>query len=1199
MKKNSILSQSIIDPNTFFYYTYVDNLSIGIYNAKILSREVTNSVNTDFIFNFVPCKEIENSILLDGFEHSPFFQFTPTFSWSNTVKIGAFTTGCSKYISILETNKEVINIEKIGIGDTLYLDLDWNFAENNSNLLLSCELYSASNPSSANDGVISVFDLHAEKKIELGGIKVNRNNRLGYPNCGRWVDPNCIISSWNNCNNTFFICLNDIRMKRSAIEIKRRKCTNYLSINRVENSYLLSSNMNDTIEIIDMRSLSKNNSNDDVKPVYGVEFEYDCMRFLSWFPFEKNHISISTNEGVFIVSMNNVLDFQENFDSNSYRTKTSLLKWNKNLLTYFEPIKVENNIMDGFCWCNKLLGDGNGKYSLAYVFENSLNYISNFDFTVNSFRPRNNPPFFSFFAPNSEIKNKFSNQLYRVPQILGYSWIPYRLIKHFGDVSSKIENPSCLSLLSRWQKINCEEAQMIVREYQKDQSILKRMGIYVDSVSDIFDIIRLMKSVSYTFNLLCILPSRLFDWKEIVTKINSNKSGKTDNINPFNIKCDNLFFPGYRDIINAIKYKGDNYETIYKLEFIKITNSSGNFDSKNGTIYDKSKNIEVFSSEIREKLVSSLGVSLNVSKKYEHKSIEDTSTIENNLLTFLWNCVTLKYPVFLSQCNYISELLNVCLESEFKPLKLSFMNNLVLFLNSVGIMITNLYKNNQLSNLDKKDISFYHSSVISTSEQLLDDEYYLPIWNCNIFLESTLQISIRFLVVVINYLYLESEEFIFSYYLIEHLLVPCLSLNSYIYIPSHLLMIVSLYYLPMNSISNLIEVIISKMSHDGLLDCIYIIGLQPIQITGSLEELDEKSRINKEILVLRDDYSKIETDVLKHGFINAFNPPLALPKYDGTKSEDNAGSHVVKNLLQRFLSISFGDIQTIALFGSCFFHYYNSDFSCKEYVGILNKCIDEYRKLLKSNSTIIHSINRCEPTEKLTSGYRTTKLKLNGNFRALYELNILSSNYLLAFGEKGLEIPFFSIPSGNAIYCYYCEQPLTQKCYEPNNIVSGISNLKINSFNSHNLKKESEMTDNNDFQKHFQLCEQEKTCVNIGPNKSLSNTSPVYQHDTSMNFETPSIILNCPNKFCNKPLTRCVICLSEMSLNLVSKSKHNLREVDYCEGINQIESWYSWCLYCHHGGCFKHINEWFECFDECPVPECNCWCNVADPWFNL
>ncbi|KAH8741374.1 hypothetical protein FG386_003221 [Cryptosporidium ryanae] len=1198
MKRKSLVSQSLIDPNTFFYYN-VDKLNIGIYNAVTPGIEITNSANSDFIFDFAPCKEIENSIFLDDCGISPFLHFNPTFSWSSSLNIGAFTTGYSKYINVLKINKEVIHINKIGTGDTYHLNLDWNSAENNSNLLLSCELISSNNKFSENHGVLSVFDLNVnKKKVELGEIKSTRKNRLGYPICGKWIDSNCIVSSWKNSENIFFTCLNDIRTNVSAIEIKGKKCTNYISIDPIENVYLLLSDMNDIIEITDIRSLKTNNANNDINPLYGIEFESDHINFLSWFPFEKNHISICTDNGVFVVSMNSIFDFQQNLDLNSHRTKMSSLRWNKSLLTYFEPIKLESSIEDGFCWCNKLVGDGNGKYPFAYIFEDSLNYISNLDFTINSFLPFNTPPFFSMFGDDCEIRNKCSTKIYKPPQLLGYSWIPYRLIKYFSERLSKIEKLSCFSLLLRWQTINCEEAQIIVREYKKDLSILQKMGIYVDSVSEIFDIIKLMKSASYTFNVLSILPNRVSDLKEIIKQIHYCKNNKTNSIDSIDYKFEDFFFPGYKDIVDAIKGQGNSEETIYRLKFIKTADINYSFEVKTELVSEKFKNIEVFSSGIREKLVSSFGISLNVTKKHEHKGINDISIIEHNLLTFLWNCITLKYPVFLSQCNYISELLNNNLENEFKQLKLSFMNNLVLFLNSVGIIITNLYNNSKVNNLDKNDISFYHSSIVSTSEQLLDDEYYLPIWNCNIFLESTLQLSIRFLVVVINYLYLESEELKFSDYLLENLFIPCLNLESYIYIPSHLLIVVSLYYLPINSISNLIEMMILKMSNNGLLDCIYIIGLQDIQRIRPLENFDEKLNVNgNNIVFSREDYSKKGKDISKQDCFNVLNSSLSSQRYDGTKYEDIIEPRtIIKNLLQKFLSISFGDIQTISLFGSCFLHYCNNDSFCAEYVEIINKCIDEYRKLLKNNSAIVHSINSCEPIDKPTYGYITTKLKLSGSFVALYELNILSSTYLLTFEEKGLEIPFFSAPSGNTIYCYYCEQPLTQKYCEPNNIVSGISNLNRN---SHGLQKESEVNDNNDFQKHFQLVEQDKVGLNIGSNKNLSNISPIYQHDGSMSSEVASIILNCPNKFCNKPLARCVICLSEMSVNSVSRTKNNLKETDFCAKPDSIENWYSWCLYCHHGGCLKHINEWFECFDECPVPECNCWCNVADPWFNL
>lgn len=39
-----------------------------------------------------------------------------------------------------------------------------------------------------------------------------------------------------------------------------------------------------------------------------------------------------------------------------------------------------------------------------------------------------------------------------------------------------------------------------------------------------------------------------------------------------------------------------------------------------------------------------------------------------------------------------------------------------------------------------------------------------------------------------------------------------------------------------------------------------------------------------------------------------------------------------------------------------------------------------------------------------------------------------------------------------------------------------------------------------------------------------------------------------------------------------------------------LDQWFVWCEYCRHGGHKKHISDWFEENEECPVSNCHCNC---------
>jgi len=81
----------------------------------------------------------------------------------------------------------------------------------------------------------------------------------------------------------------------------------------------------------------------------------------------------------------------------------------------------------------------------------------------------------------------------------------------------------------------------------------------------------------------------------------------------------------------------------------------------------------------------------------------------------------------------------------------------------------------------------------------------------------------------------------------------------------------------------------------------------------------------------------------------------------------------------------------------------------------------------------------------------------------------------------------------------------------------------------------------------------------------------------------------CPG--CKKLLPHCCLCL--LPLNCVPpdprlKQKHGQF---WSSGELDQDMWFTWCQTCKHGGHNKHVREWFETHDECPVSDCNCICN--------
>ncbi|KAF8820529.1 hypothetical protein IE077_003089 [Cardiosporidium cionae] len=141
--------------------------------------------------------------------------------------------------------------------------------------------------------------------------------------------------------------------------------------------------------------------------------------------------------------------------------------------------------------------------------------------------------------------------------------------------------------------------------------------------------------------------------------------------------------------------------------------------------------------------------------------------------------------------------------------------------------------------------------------------------------------------------------------------------------------------------------------------------------------------------------------------------------------------------------------------------------------------------------------------------------------------------------------------------------------------------------------------------------------------------APLFGNDKLVSNFEEELTFACPK--CGADLPNCVICLSYLCIpggrHTYNRNKPNwltnynkpsglpsgierrgdsqtsrfsLKDEDKSEETSKLidvplNKWYTFCLKCHHGGCYSHLEEWFQQFDECPVPDCTCFCSATDP----
>ncbi|KAJ1607629.1 hypothetical protein OJ253_2235 [Cryptosporidium canis] len=1176
MNKNTILCQCNADPDVFFYYSGSNfHRRLGLYLTNNFADEnvIQNWENTNKSqLSFIPvANEVSDSIFSEEINNKS-VKFFPSFSWSRDTTKGAFTTGFSRNIRIFDQCRGIMRVsEIINIQNYFCTCLDLNGNGDSNILALSniecCNLQLPSN------GFVSIVDINTKQEV----FNFHRSNNIskhcinGYPNNVKWVDNNCLISGWKLFDSSSQIHLHDKRTEYSlSIPNVMPNNSEFLEVSQLE-YYLLVSNLNNIIKVFDIRFIKNENISNDFQPIQCINFHDNEIDDVQWFPGKQRSISISTSDGIFVVLIddhsplcfqNSGLGSSEHFDIN----------WNQVFPKKFRSINIEENFNDKFCWVSSNVEQD--KYSLVFTTPDTAYLLQNLNVDFNSTISWG---VVNFCSRKSDIIPKSRHEVMGFPNILGYSWIPYRIIKYYKNINIRLEEYNCINLLRKLENLNSGEAQNLV-VHQNDKNILTGMGVFQNSKHSLTQIIKMIKSVSYAFNYLSILPNQIMYWRELLVQLKQyGQYNETTNL------LDKFILPSVSELFNVLKGGTWYSETSTPLKFIDIKledlECCDHMDSERKNICQ----IEIFHSPIREKLILFFGTSSFVVD--EQTFINDPNKLELFLISFFWNCVTLQYQYFISYGDKISSILDIFIDNEYKLIKTSFLNNIQIFFNSAGILISSLYYEeiNKVS-ISGKDIKFYYNSIISTSEHLLDEDYYLSIWNSNIYLESTIQLSIRFIVAITKFLSNQDRSQQFSSYLLEELLIPSMGISSYIYIPSSLLLLVGIYYLPLDDISNFIQILVGKMVQNGLLDGISILGFGTF--TDEIYHLIRNKR-------------DLDNSVYLGGKIGQLN-------YSGSKATQGSdislsrdissnynSQNSLKQIFQRYLSLSFGDIQTVSLIGSCIIDISPNSNTEME---LLKVCIREYRTLLNSNSLICYLIKNSNQNDLSRNAYKSKTL--NGVSSLLYELNILRLRYCKIIGQDQDKFRKF-VPTGNTLFCYYCEQPLFQAYFEQNFLYEkSIPNSDCNMVVSQPIKTEridvksekKELINNNnrDTQTGY---------VFNKANKNNPAANSFIQPEICSALDLSTTIINCPNKFCRKALPKCVICLTEMPigiLNALTKDDNSHKDFNQLCSNNILGKWYTWCLHCHHGGCFKHFSEWFECFDECPVPNCNCWCNAAE-----
>ncbi|OLY82788.1 WD repeat-containing protein mio-B [Smittium mucronatum] len=267
------------------------------------------------------------------------------------------------------------------------------------------------------------------------------------------------------------------------------------------------------------------------------------------------------------------------------------------------------------------------------------------------------------------------------------------------------------------------------------------------------------------------------------------------------------------------------------------------------------------------------------------------------------------------------------------------------------------------------------------------------------------------------------------------------------------------------------------------------------------------------------------------------------------------GKHGV-SLLKNYVDNT-GDVQTAAIISNVNprdIRPYSEDISHQD-LSYSEFWAVEYRELLNKwklfNQRCLFDIN---------VGNQRVSNSLARQSKALKEVSSKPVSVKCTFCRKGLghEMPTDLEPSGEAMG----KSPLKN--------IKNILNTKNSTTKASDL--DSGLIGSNNLNKTRRASRYSATSQPVASSTPILYSRPGFTH--------------CPK--CSNKIVNCSVC--RMSLGTPDKEFDNSKDLGDLNGDSALESWFSWCQNCGHGGHYKHILSWFSKSRVCAVPDCNCNC---------
>ncbi|KAL7068703.1 hypothetical protein ACR3K2_08620 [Cryptosporidium serpentis] len=1287
MQKTSTFYQCKVDNNLFFY-SYTDGKvpTLNLYRIHDINTEA-EEVNLTFLKSCNIDNKVYKNYRYDLSEQRTFKKtsFNQNFSWSPNNYTGIFSYGINDTIQLINcSNNNITVLDNLQNEKCCCLSLDWNPDKLNSHLAIFCNS-SLNNPD--DNGLVVIYDIQEKQQIQkiysLNNTSYS-NGMGGIPKSASWLNSTCFISGWQILDSANSLIVYDIRTNNSYASFSNvieTNCIEYISVNPLDSNYILASDNTHLVEVYDIRSIKKNQKFSNKleghkinKASYAsMTLKSGLMNSLEWFPYKQLTLSLLTGSDMYIISTSKV-SFSAapnfNFDDNlNYKNNFDIVT-DKNSISGFFLIGKRPISVDKFCWLQKptkksiksarLKTYDSLLPSLAVVKDKKCSVIPNFFSLINVLGSDIQLNYSASLLNNGAYYKKTRAQINKI-LTFGFGLITQRLKKLYG-LSTILNDTSRLnSILSHWSNVLDLEAKEIILSFESSNSKSFYLnGIFPILIEDIWDAINIMRSASHLQKYLDMIPLQITASMKAMRNIkDSNVEDKfypilAPLISPHNSGL--VHWPSIRDEIIKLNQENINEEELPSLyiEFNhfsymnsdKLHNSNGYNENYLDISDMRNLSIEIYSSKKREQLIILCGVKGFDDISLDSIDLDTEITIKNSyILSIFWKCITLQYQHFLHFPALLSKILNRSSMQEFGNVKSSFIYDINVLFTSAGFILAEVHRPNKETNYVDSDelrkrIAFFRSSILSTSEKLLNDGMYKQIWSTDSYIEAILTFTINFLVVLVKYfdnckLY-ESIDFPpFANYLMENLLLPNVNLSIPYYTPSYCLVGVGLYYLPIGLLLSLVDQIAQVSTSKGLLDAIIITGVSTpltlnLEICADMGSEKSKTFFEKKSENTANLYHPAEYE-RHHIFRDSPDPseiksessesrlcvhPRRLNGHGnsdfqiGNLQVSNFSAEFTEMILRRYLYLTGGDIQTISLIGVHLTHFIDKS-STESYIrriaNILSSCYNKYRNLLQSNGIISNILCNIKISSSSCKN-KTILIKNEAITQAISILNILNVNYISRFNIYCNKV---NVPTGNILFCYYCGNSLigTSPDFGKNKISNQVT-LSDHSDIDDSIQSKKYTQDtiiNRANRNNITVCNNIKSTISkrkliddsLTTGNTTQNTSNLSLCDYTSNISTSvgnfPLSITCPNKSCGKPLPRCVVCLTEISLSnsfsIDATCNSELKSVP-----SSFNEWYTWCLHCHHGGCFKHINEWFEYFDECPVSECHCWCTAIDSW---